>query len=176
MKILATGTPGSGKTSLARYAHTQNDKRFFDTDEINGLCEWREFKSGKVLGLVTDHKATGDSGYKKYGWYWNVDLLNNFLTSSPLAILSGSSENLAECYKYFDKIFLLKKTERELLDNLLSSDRKNPFGKTPEQRKNFMNWQNYLIKEVEKYPYTIIEGNNILNVYRIIHAYIESDK
>ena len=173
MKTLVTGTPGSGKTTLVEYAHTQNDKRFFDTDDIVGLCEWREFKSGKLLGLVTEHNATGDEWYIKYGWYWNINVLTQLLKNNPNAVLCGSSENVVECYNFFDEIFLLEKTEEELLKNLANPERSNPFGKTPKQRKNFLNWQKYLIKGVEKYKHTILHGNDISNLYTSIQESIK---
>ncbi len=173
MKILVTGTPGSGKTTLVEYANNQKDMLFFDTDSIAGLCEWKEFKSGKLLGLVTEHEATGDEWYAKYGWYWNTNVLTKFLSSNPNAILCGSSENITDCYKYFDKIFLLRKTEEELLLNLQSPRRINPFGKTPQQRKNFLNWQRYLIKEAGKYKNTLLEGNDISLTYKSIKESIK---
>lgn len=170
MNYLITGTPGSGKSTLAKYAQDLGDNRFLDADEISGLCEWREFATGSVLGLVSEYKATGgDIWYKKYGWYWNVDVLKQFLKENPGSIICGSSENIADYYLYFDKIFILKKTELELLSNLNNPGRANPFGKTPEQRKNFLNWQNYLIKEAEKFKPFIISGNNISTVYGLIN-------
>ncbi len=176
MKILVTGIPGSGKTTLVSYADNQNDDKFYDSDEIYELCEWRELKTGKVLGLVTKYKATDNEWYKKYEWYWNIEVLNKFLQTNSFIVLSGSSYNVIESYKYFDKIFILKKTEEELVSNLESPTRINPYGKTPEQRRTFMNWQNYLIKEVEKYNHTIIEGNTIINTYQTIKDYIENAK
>jgi broad-specificity NMP kinase len=169
MAILVTGTPGSGKTTLTQYAKSVNDKRFFDADEISKLCEWREFETGKVLGYVTEQKETDlDEWYKKYGWYWRQDAMNDFLTKTPQAILCGSAENIVDFYPSFDRIIILKKTIDELLNNLASSDRNNPFGKTPDQRKNFMNWQEYLIKEAEKFHPIIIEGNDTSSAYKTI--------
>lgn len=169
MHILVTGTPGSGKTTIANYAKTMNDARFVDADDTVGLCEWRELKTGAVLGLVTEHVETGqDDWYAKYGWYWKVDKLKQFLANNPDAILCGSAENTVECYQYFDKIIIFKKSEDELLSNLASPDRKNPFGKTSKQRQNFLSWQNYLIENAEKYKPIVLTGNDIAVIYSSI--------
>lgn len=172
MNILLTGTPGSGKTALVDYTKELGDKRFVDTDYVEGLCEWREFETGKVLGDVSDYKdaekAGGDAWYKKYGWYWKLDFLKQFLAENPNSIICGSSENIVDSYKYFDKIFILKKTEEELISNLNSPSRVNPFGKTPEQRKGFLKWQDYLIDEARKYNPIIIKGNVIANSYKLL--------
>lgn len=166
MSLLVTGTPGSGKTALVAYAGQIGDKRFVDADEIPGLCEWREFNTGKVVGLVGEVTVTGgDAWYKKHGWYWRIDQLQQFLADSPVTIVCGSSENIADCYKFFDHITILRKTEAELLQNLQSPDRVNPFGKTPEQRTGFMKWQDYLIKEAQAYPVSFIDSNVIDEAY-----------
>ncbi len=166
MNILVTGTPGSGKTTLVRYAQSVGDNRFFDTDELEGLCEWREFETGEVLGPVAEHKDNGeDNWYAKYGWYWKPERLKQFLSDNPQAILCGSAENVAECYGLFGKIFIMQKNEDELLNNLSSQERVNPFGKTPEQRKGFMEWQDYLTKEAEAYKPIILTGNEISKIY-----------
>jgi hypothetical protein len=172
MNFLLTGTPGSGKTALVDYANSLGDNRFVDADGLVGLCEWREFDSGKVLGSVEKYKAPVNSEanawYKKYGWHWKTDFLNKYISENPNSIICGSSENIVDCYRYFDKIFILKKTEAELLSNVLSPGRTNPFGKTPEQRKGFMEWQNYLIKESLKHKPIIIEGNVIADTYEFL--------
>lgn len=166
MSVLITGTPGSGKTTLVAYASNQGDKRFIDGDEVKGLCEWREFDTGKVVGLVDELTiTTNDDWYKQHGWYWKEDRLKEFLANKPDVIFCGSSENIADCYALFDKIIILHKTEAELLMNLQSPDRMNPFGKTTKQRSGFMEWQDYLIKEARQYNVSFIEGNSISQVY-----------
>lgn len=169
MTTLVTGTPGSGKTTLVEYAKQHNDTRFYDADELPGLCEWREFKTGKVMGLVTDFVETGeDEWYTKYGWYWREGVLREFLASNPDAIVCGSSENVVGSYGLFDKVVILKVAEDQLLSNLSQPTRNNPFGKTPKQRANFMNWQDYLISGAASSDPIIIEGNQTLRAYEII--------
>jgi broad-specificity NMP kinase len=173
MSMLVTGTPGSGKTTLTRYARSVGNTRFFDADEIAKLCEWREFDTGKVLGYVTEQEETGlDDWYKKYGWYWRTDAMRSFLADHPDAILCGSAENVADYYSLFNKVVILKKTEKELLANLASPDRNNPFGKTPEQRRGFMDWQGYLIAEAKRFHPVILEGNGITKIYHAISSEI----
>lgn len=163
---MITGTPGSGKTTLAEYAKAQKDNLFFDADEIERLCEWREFKTGKVLGLVTEYKETGqDAWYETYGWYWRIDRLKDFLNHNPNAIICGSSENVTNCYEFFDKLAIIRVTEGQLLSNIVSPQRNNPFGKTENQRKNFMKWQDFLISEAEGYNPTFVDGNSTETAY-----------
>jgi hypothetical protein len=140
-----------------------------DADEEVNLCEWRNLKTGKILGLTSEVTDIKDNNwYKANGWYWRLNYLKKLLEKTPSIILCGSSENVTSSYRYFDKIFILEKTSKELLNNLQSPDRKNPFGKTTQQRKNFINWQKYLIKESKNYNTTLITGNDIGKTYHKI--------
>jgi hypothetical protein len=173
MSSLVTGTPGSGKTTLTKYAESVNDNRFVDADEIPGLCEWRVFETGEVMGLVTEFIETGeDEWYRMFGWYWQPEALKEYISNDPDTIICGSAENIVECYKLFKQLFILKKNESELLGNLASPDRNNPFGLTPDQRKNFMNWQTYLIDEAHAFNPVIVDGNDISKTYDIITSKI----
>lgn len=177
MNILVTGTPGAGKTTLVKYAQERNDTRFFDADEMPGLCEWREFKTGKVLGLVSEHdQKSEDDWFKNNGWYWKRERLAEFIANNHNTAVCGSSENIAECYELFDKIVILNKSESELLQNLQSPERKNPFGKTTKQRQGFIEWQNYLISEAEKYQPVILDGNDIAKTYGQVARLLETLK
>lgn len=171
MSTLVTGTPGSGKSTLVRYARSVNDLNFVDADDVKGLCEWRDFETRKLVGLVDEMMiTTNDEWYKKHGWYWRKDKMEELLAGNTDIIVCGSSENIADFYPLFDNIFILRKTEEELLQNLKSPERDNPFGKTTKQRSGFMEWQNYLIKEAETFNPYYIDTNDIKITYDIIKS------
>lgn len=169
MSTLVTGTPGSGKTTLVQYAEKLGNARFMDADEVIGLCEWREFKTDKPMGLITEFVETGeDEWYEQYGWYWRVAFLKDYLTKNPDVILCGSSENVTDCYELFDQVIVIRVTEDELLSNLADPTRNNPFGKTPKQRAGFMKWQEHLIGEAHGKKLALIDGNSTENAYNKI--------
>ena len=169
MSTLITGTPGSGKTTLVNYAKSQGDRRFCDADDMPGLCEWREFASGKTIGLVDEvTMISDDNWYKKHGWYWRTGRLQQWIKDNPEGIICGSSENIADCYRLFDRVILLRKTQAELLRNLQSPDRQNPFGKSTKQRAGFMEWQDYLIREAKVYPHSFIDSNDVSKTYQLV--------
>ena len=81
-------------------------------------------------------------------------------------VVCGSSENVTACYKLFDRLAIIRVTRDELLRNLASPERSNPFGKTTKQRAGFMEWQDFLISEAGMFSPVFIDGNAIEATYR----------
>src|SRR5436309_3480872 len=124
MKLLVTGAPGTGKTVLVEYAHRYEYDNFFDTDMVIGLCEWREYTTGKVIGFVEEvTPLTGDEWYRTYGWYWKFAKLQEILQSTANPVICGSADNIMDFYSLFDKIVLLYKSREDIVNNLLTPGR-----------------------------------------------------
>jgi hypothetical protein len=161
MKLLVTGAPGSGKTALAEYAVRAGYNNFFDTDKVPGLCEWREYSSGKVIGSVEDIEPQGgDSWYKTYGWYWRTQKLAELL-QTPNPVICGSADNIMEFYGLFDQIILLYKNRADLVSNLMQPNRDQPNGKDPSHHDRILKWQETLADSLKSFRPIIINDNNL---------------
>lgn len=171
MKILVTGAPGTGKTTLVEYAIGHGADNFLDTDKLKGLCEWRSYETGNVLGSVEDTEPQGgESWYKTCGWYWIKSRMNEITTQVDDPIICGSADNVMEFYNYFDKVVLLYKSREDLVSNLLQPGREQPNGKSPEHHERILLWQEKLLSTLKPYSPLIIEDNNIETVFNKVSA------
>ena len=169
MKVLVTGAPGTGKTHLVDYAIKHGDTRFFDTDKVQGLCEWREYQTGTVVGPVESVTPTGgDSWYRANGWYWKEDVLEHVMGKAEDIVVCGSSDNIFDCLKYFGFIVLLYKDHSDLVRNLMQPGRDQINGTDPDHHDRIFKWQEKLLVGTKKYNPLIFTHNNVEGLYQQI--------
>lgn len=169
MKILVIGAPGSGKTSLVEYAREQGYDNFFDTDDIKGLCEWREYATGMVIGDVnTVEPVGGETWYKTNGWYWLPSKIDELLNSTDNPIVCGSADNVMDFYGHFDRVVLLYKSREDIVHNLLQPGRKQANGKDPKHHDRILKWQEKLLESSRSYDPLLITENNTSTVFKKI--------
>jgi len=166
MKTLVVGAPGTGKSTLVATAHRHGYINFFDTDKVVGLCEWRAYATGAVVGdiEVVTHPGT-EAWYQTNGWYWKADKLCELLASAEDPVVCGSADNVAEFYGWFDQIILLRKSRADIVHNLTQPDRHQPNGKDPAHYDRILRWQDKLTDSLKGSRPIIVSSNTIEGMF-----------
>ncbi len=175
MKILVTGAPGTGKTFLVQRAQDIGRDNFYDTDAVKGLCEWRNYATGKVIGPVEHVKPIGgEVWYETNGWYWIKSKMDELTAGVTNPVVCGSADNVMEFYDYFDRIILLYKSREDIVSNLMQPGREQQNGKDPRHHERILKWQNKLLETTKPHNPVIIKDNNIQSVFQKIDELIKS--
>lgn len=132
-KVLIIGPPGSGKTYLS--------KRFWelglnsvDADSVEGLSKWIDRR-----GNETTYRSNGGGEWlKTHEFVWDRKVLIDYLRKSRELYLFGVSDNIYEMIDLFDAVYYLDLVPAELEKRLTNQERRNPVGRTEEERRVVM--------------------------------------
>jgi adenylate kinase family enzyme len=138
---LITGRGGSGKSTICKLLQSQNLPAF-DTDEIPGLAQWQDVKTGQPLNAEPD----GYIDFTKIAWNWNETILRELLSKPKDIILCGSSSNQKKFHHLFDKVFILT-LDPGVHDTHLR-ERTSSYGKHPQQRTEIIQSQQAFAAEI----------------------------
>jgi hypothetical protein len=134
MKVLVTGTSGSGKSTIGK----ELKKRGFDVIEADqdvfndlSIAYWKNKVTGEGVNMPWPPPK---NWHNENDWVWRVDVLKQRLDSSDNSIVfaCGDSRNKQEAYSLFDKIFVLNVSD-DMLHERIQSRADNYFGKTDEE-------------------------------------------
>lgn len=112
MKILITGRPGSGKTTVIRELQKRGFTAY-NTDDYDDVTKLQDQISGEQVPW-----PSGPVDWKKYTWNWQTDGIERLLNSSETVFLGGIVGNQKEFYPKFDKIFALTLSTETLAKRL----------------------------------------------------------
>lgn len=164
MKVLLTGTSGSGKSAVG----SELKKRGFDVvntdqDVFSGLsiAYWRSRATGQGIDMPWPPPK---NWHNENDWIWRINVLRQRLDSSdkPMVFACGDSRNKQDAYSLFDKIFVLT-ASNAVLRKRIQSRTDNYFGKTDEEFNWIVNQNKVIVDEVSKADGIIIDASMPLN-------------
>jgi hypothetical protein len=101
-----------------------------DADVIEGLGRFLD-----ADGTVHDYDHDGGQDWlERHFWTWDEGALRAYLGERGRSIICGGAANDTDMDHLFDQVFYLVVPKDEILNNLLSPERFNPYGKTKAQQ------------------------------------------
>lgn len=137
-KIYVTGVSGTGKSTLA----VEFQKRGYysiDIDSVEGLCHW-ENKITKEKGHY--YSGVGREFLETHNWVCDIEKLKEIFAEhqNENIFVFGILDNEDEFLPLFDKIFLLKISEKVALSRV-DSRTNHDFGKHESEKEWIKSWQ-----------------------------------
>jgi broad-specificity NMP kinase len=164
MKVLITGTSGSGKSAVCKELKARGyDAIETDTDIFNDLsiAYFRNKQTGEGI-----HRPwpSPKNWHDENDWVWRVDVLGQRLRASGKShvFACGDARNKHEAFKLFDKIILLK-TDDETLKQRLMTREDNYFGKAKDELAWIIQQNRTLLEEIEAARGAIVDATQPLD-------------
>ncbi|MDP4038715.1 MAG: AAA family ATPase [bacterium] len=135
MKILITGIPGTGKSTVAEQLSNKGVKTY-DLDLADSICHWRSKKTGK---LTDWYSGIGREWLDAHKWVCEKDKVKLLVNRAENFVVVGMPHNLDQLLLLFDKVILLQCSEKTFLQRLKTRD-SNDFGKADSEQKYILSW------------------------------------
>lgn len=154
--ILITGIAGSGKSAVCDELNNLGYKAF-GIEDIGGLFAWVEKETGKP---AKNFDKDNLESVKQHDWICDKKKLQQLMRKNPQGVVfyCGTASNTDDLVHLFDKIFLLKVSQKVLRERL-STRTSNDFGRTPEIQKWIFSWKTWWEKHMYEKGAISIDAN-----------------
>ena len=136
MKVLITGVPGTGKSTISK-ALNERGVTSIDFSDVPDLCSWEDkITREKVLYTPTNDTKWLDLHER----ICDIEKLKGILTQYKNIVITGiANGNQTEYFSLFDKIFLLQCSPETVIRRMQTRD--TLWGKTEAEREYTLRWQ-----------------------------------
>jgi len=127
MKVLVTGYPGTGKSSVAKELQRRGHTAY-DTEAMRSYMHAESIQTGARIPLP---QPVPRGWFETAGGYnWDIPRVTTLLNAHEDVFICALADNQEELYDMFDKIFLLTLNELEMEHRLRLRDTTD-YGKDP---------------------------------------------
>jgi hypothetical protein len=134
MKVLITGYPGTGKTSIAKALH-ERGYNAYDTESMRGYMHAESVQSGERIPLPSPVPRGWFSDTGEYNW--DVVRVLKLLNSHDDVFICALADNQEQLYQEFDRIFLLLLDET-VMEQRLRLRQSTSYGKDHDERADIL--------------------------------------
>jgi len=163
VKILITGTSGTGKSTVAAVLREQGFDAI-ETDYDQRIAYWENKSSGHPEVMPSPYPQ---DWYSTHDWKWDVGVLRDVLAMSPrITFVCDDSLNKAEAFTLFDRLVVLK-VDDDTLTARLQSRTNNPFGKSRDELQWVLDQSAAIVQELA------LAGATVINASRPIDQVVD---
>src|SRR3989338_5354010 len=157
--ILITGVAGTGKSAVCDELNKLGYKAF-GIEDINGLFIMVHKKTGKPF---KDYDDDDFEKVKQADWICDKKKLQRLMrkNSNGIVFYNGTASNLDDLLPLFDKIFLLKVSQKVLRERL-STRTSNDFARTAEVQKWEFSWKTWWENHMKEKSAIVIDASRSL--------------
>jgi dephospho-CoA kinase len=157
--ILITGVTGTGKSAICDELKNLGYKAF-SIEDIDGLFTMVDKKTGKRF---KNYDNDNFEMVKQADWICDKKKLQRLMrkNSDGIVFYNGTASNLDDLLPLFDKIFLLKVSQK-ILRERLSTRTSNDFARTAEVQKWVFSWKKWWEDRIKEKGAIVIDASRPL--------------
>ena len=169
--ILITGVAGTGKSAVCDELNKLGYKAF-GIEDIDGLFSMVNKKTAKAF---KDYDNDDFEKVKQADWICDKKKLQSLMrnNSNGIVFYNGTASNIDDLLPLFDKIFLLKVSQK-ILRERLSTRTSNDFARTAEVQEWLFSWKTCWENHIKEKGAIVIDASR--SVREVANEIIERSK